>query len=110
MDEPWIRCFPYEQVAKPGSEAALDVVVTNHSTAPKTAACRAVLPRAWHGGASPWHRAEVAPKSEKPMRLVFSIPGDVPPGRYVIPIDVKYAGRDLPQFTEAIAVLPAAHV
>jgi glyoxylase-like metal-dependent hydrolase (beta-lactamase superfamily II) len=105
MDEPWIRCFPYEQRAKAGGKAAVDVVVTNHSAVANTVACRAVLPRAWRGGPGQWSRAEVAPKSEKGVRLLLPIPGDVAPGRYVIPIDVHYADRDLPQFTEAIVVV-----
>ena len=47
MDEPWVRCDPYEQQGKPGGEVAVDVVVTNHSPAANTAACRAILPRRW---------------------------------------------------------------
>ena len=31
MDEPWVRCFPYEQRAKAGNNATLEVVITNHS-------------------------------------------------------------------------------
>ena len=44
MDESWVRCFPYEQTAEPGGNVACDVVVTNHSSEPREAACRAVGP------------------------------------------------------------------
>jgi hypothetical protein len=38
-------------------------------------------------------------------RLTLPVPANAPPGRYVVPIDVKYADHDLPQFTEAIVVI-----
>ena len=44
-------------------------------------------------------------KSEGRIRLGFSIPADVTPGRYVIPVDVRYDRWALPQFTEAIVEL-----
>ena len=47
MDEPWVRCHPYEQRAAAGGDVAVDVVITNHSAVPQTAACRVVLPRGW---------------------------------------------------------------
>jgi hypothetical protein len=117
MDEPWIRCHPYEQKAAPGSELQIGVVITNHSTEPRPAACRAVLPRSWTGtsghqtvataGQDPgeWPHAEVSAKSEGRVRLALSVPAGVKPGRYVIPVDVRYGRRMLPQFQEAIVVV-----
>jgi len=105
MDEPWIRCFPYEQKAEAGKKASLEVVATNHSPVPRTLTCRAVLPRAWRGGTTDWTTVEAAPKSDAKTRLTLSVPANAAPGRYVIPVDIKYADRDLPQFTEAIVVL-----
>jgi uncharacterized membrane protein len=105
MDEPWVRCHPYEQKAEAGKKLALDVVVTNHSAVPRTLACRAVLPRAWHGGTTDWTTVEASPKSDARTRLTLSVPAHATPGRYVVPVDIKYADHDLPQFTEAIVVL-----
>jgi hypothetical protein len=33
------------------------------------------------------------------------VPADAQPGRYVIPIDLVYGDRPLPEFTEAIVVV-----
>jgi len=105
MDEPWVRCHPYEQQVRPGTTAAIEVVATNHSAAPRVLACRAIPPRAWRAGPTDWSRVEAAPKREGRARLALPIPANLPPGRYVVPIDVKYAQHDLPQFTEAIMVV-----
>jgi len=118
MDEPWVRCHPYEQNAKPGDAASFDVVVTNHSTEPREAACRAVLPKVWGGAVLPplmaesdqgrlsgWMRVRIPPKTEGRMRLTAPVPSSAKPGRYVIPVDLWYADRPLPQFTEAIVVV-----
>ena len=107
MDEPWVRCHPYEQRAKPGGKVTFRVVVTNHSAEPRKAACRAVLPRAWGDGerVTEWSRTAIPAKTEGELPLSLPIPADVPPGRYVIPVDVQYGDRGLPQFTEAIVVV-----
>ncbi len=113
LDEPWVRCDPYEQKAVAGKLVRLDLVVTNHSTEPRRVACRAVLPRAW-GAAPPtplptaapgWTTAEVASKRDGRLRLSLRVPVGVEPGRYVVPIDVQYGQHVLPQFTEAIVVV-----
>ncbi len=117
MDESWVRCFPYEQKARPGKSLAIDVVITNHSTRPRRAACRVVLPGRWMPeGRRPspaidpeqvatWPSAQVPSKSEKAIRLTVSVPQEAPPGRYVLPVDVAYHDRLLPQFAEAIVVV-----
>ena len=119
MDEPWLRCDPYEQKAKAGQEVSLQLVITNHSSQPQAAACRPIVPRSWDGKgtdpawpsqaerarAIPWYEAEVAAKSEGHIRFSLRIPAGVKPGRYVVPLDVRYGRWALPQFTEAIIVL-----
>lgn len=116
MDEPWARCSPYEQKASAGSQVTVELVITNHSAAACKAACRAVLPRAWGatvpaamGVAAPagpgWTTAEVPSKRDGRLRFSFRIPAHVGPGRYVIPVDLFYGDRALPQFTEAIVVV-----
>jgi hypothetical protein len=105
MDEPWVRCHPYEQKGRAGASAAFEVAVTNHSAAPRTLTCRAVLPRSLGGGTTEWNTVTVAAKRDGQIRLTVPIPATAAPGRYIIPVDVKYADHDLPQFAEAMVVL-----
>jgi glyoxylase-like metal-dependent hydrolase (beta-lactamase superfamily II) len=112
MDEPWVRCHPYEQQAAPGKEAGIDVVVTNHSATSRAVACRAVVPRAWAparpgepGGVGDWVRGELPAKTEGRLRLPLRVADSAQRGRHVIAVDVVYGDRDLPQFTEAIIVV-----
>jgi glyoxylase-like metal-dependent hydrolase (beta-lactamase superfamily II) len=119
MDEPWVRCQPYEQKASPGGKAAFDVVVMNHSAVARLAACRALLPRAWDRAfsrrsaaaasqpapATDWASVAVPAKTEGRARLSFGVPRGAKRGRYVIPVDVRYGDWTLPQFTEGIVVL-----
>ena len=105
MDEPWVRCHPYEQEAAAGKKASFDVVVTNHSTGPRTAACRAVLPRAWGREATDWARTKIPAKTDGRVRLSFEVPRNAKPGRYIIPIDLRYGDLSLPQFTEGIVAV-----
>ncbi len=105
MDETWVRCFPYEQKTAAGKEIALDVVITNHSPRASQARCRAVLPAAWRAEPAAWTEAEIAPKREGRLRMTVAVPARVEPGRYVVPIDLRYGKWDLPQFREAILVV-----
>ena len=52
-----------------------------------------------------WPHAEVPAKAEGEVRLAFRVPAGVEPGRYVVPVDLSYGGRALPQFTEAVVVV-----
>jgi len=104
-DECWVRCFPYEQKVQPGAIAGLDVVVTNHSAVPQAAACRPVPPRAWKSGPQPWVEGKLAPKQEGRLALRIAIPAQLPAGRHVLPVDIRYGQRVLPQWTEAILVV-----
>ena len=101
-DASWVRCFPYTQTAKAGDNIALEVVVTNHSTKAVPARCRAVLPSVLAGEATAWVDATIPAKTEGQLPIRFDIPSNTPPGRYVVPVDVKYGAWDLPQFAEAI--------
>ncbi|NQU21265.1 MAG: MBL fold metallo-hydrolase [Candidatus Nealsonbacteria bacterium] len=101
-DASWVRCHPYTQQVRPGERVRLGVVVTNHSTKPNTVRCRAVLPKALGPARTSWSKLDVPAKAEKPLPIEFDIPMGVPSGRYVVPIDVQYGQRNLPQFTEAI--------
>ncbi|MBM3890037.1 MAG: MBL fold metallo-hydrolase [Verrucomicrobia bacterium] len=105
LDEAWVRCHPYEQEVAPGSRANFRVVVTNHSEEPHRAECRAAPPRALSGRVTEWASVEIPKKSDGHVALEIAVPAGTPSGRYVIPVDVRYAGKDLPQFKEAILVV-----
>ena len=102
IDEHWIRCFPYEQHVTAGSTVRLQVVITNHSTEPRCATCRAVFPDAWGPVAADFARIIVPPKREGAVSLRWRVPRNVQQGRYVVPVDVIYGDRFLPQIAEAI--------
>jgi len=119
MDEPWVRCHPYEQKVAAGKKAAFDVVVTNHAAGPRRTEARAVLPHVWDHAFSrrrrdvaakpnpvtDWVKAGIAAKREGRMRLSLRVPADAKRGRYVIPVDLHFGRRLLPQFTEAVLVV-----
>lgn len=102
IDEHWIRCFPYEQHVLCGSDVIVQVVFTNHSSELREAFCRAVLPKSWRLGATKFYASTIQPRQEGSVPISFEIPENVTPRRYVVPIDVRYAGRFLPQVAEAI--------
>lgn len=105
MDASWVRAFPYEQQASPGSEVKFTVVLTNHSPKAQAAACRAVPPRSWKLGPTEWTGGQIAARSEGPLGVAIRIPAEAKAGRYVVPIDVRFGKWDLPQFSEAIIVV-----
>jgi hypothetical protein len=64
-----------------------------------------VLPGRLGATVSQWTEIEIPAKSEGRAPLEFVVPADAQPGRYVVPIDVRYGDRQLPQFKEAIVVV-----
>ncbi len=112
LDEPWVRCHPYEQQVTPARQVKLQVVVTNHSTCAHKLACRPVLPPRWFTDASlssdpaaHWVRTEIPAKTEGQVELTLSVPANASAGRHVIPIDICFGPWTLPQFTEAVFVI-----
>jgi hypothetical protein len=101
-DATWVRTEPYTQRAKPGGIVAVDVVLMNHSRQAHPAAARAVLPRILGGQSTPWSDAQVMAKAEGRLRVACRLSEHASPGRYVVPLDVKFGPWDLPQWTEAI--------
>jgi len=104
MDEHWVRCHPYEQVATPGGTVQLEVVVTNHSGEGRRVVCQPVLPDQWRTRVASQGML-VAPRSEGHLAFVFGVPRDAERGRWVVPVDVTYHDRRLGQFREAIIVV-----
>jgi glyoxylase-like metal-dependent hydrolase (beta-lactamase superfamily II) len=104
-DDSWARAFPYEQERPAGATADFSLVLTNYSSGPREASCRAILPRAWDTAATAWSPATIPAGHDGAIRLTLRIPPTAVPGRYVIPIDVRYDRWRLPQWTEAIVVV-----
>lgn len=113
LDGLWVRCDPYEQAVESGTGISIDVVITNHSARQQSAACRAILPGGWDSGATDprwpsdsgsgaWANVAIPPKTDGRVRLAFTVPASTRPGRYVVPVDLRYGARALPQFSETI--------
>lgn len=106
-DDSWVRAFPYEQQRTAGAKAEFAVVITNYSPAPRETQCRAILPRAWAMKPTSWQAASIPAQQDGRIRLSIAIPPTAEPGRYVIPVDVRYDRWLLPQWTEAVVVVHA---
>jgi glyoxylase-like metal-dependent hydrolase (beta-lactamase superfamily II) len=104
LDEHWVRCQPYEQEVAPGAGADVTVRITNHSAIAHEATCQPVLPRGW---ASIAPTATTIPaRADGGLRFRIPVPAGTPPGQYVIPFTLDYAGRRLAQFREALITVP----
>ena len=106
IDEWWVRCCPYEMHASPGETVEFEIAVTNHAAESKQAECRAILPSAWSKSGkrarTVWVSVTIPSKKDGRMKVRFTIPKDAKPGRTAIPVDVRFADKELPRFTEAV--------
>ena len=105
MDDQWIRCCPYEQDVAPGENASLQVEITNHSLAPRTAIAQPILPESW-GIEIDTAETTIPPKADGHIQFSIPIPQhcDVIE-RVIIPVEITYNDKPLGQFREAIFVL-----
>ena len=104
MDESWIRTFPYEQQAKPGEGVASK---SSSQTIRLNRAKRRATGDAAKLGPSDRGLAEhlSTGQSGNPTDYPPRDPRRTRPGRYPIPLDIRYGDRLLPQFTETIIVV-----
>lgn len=102
LDASWVRCDPYVQKTSPGKPPGVEVVVTNHSAEPRRVRMRAAVPAALGGKPSEWAEINVPAKSEGRTAIRLPAVPESATGRHVVPIDVHYGERMLPQFAEAI--------
>lgn len=102
IDENWVRCHPYEQTLSPGQRAHVEVVITNHSSAARRAECAMVFPRDWHIQKGGTGVAVIGAGEEGAVSLSWDMPEPASRGRFILPVDLAYGGRILPQVTEAI--------
>ena len=104
MDEHWVRPSPYEQDVILGEITTLRLTVANHSSQPRIASCRPILPEAW-GVDVPEQAVTIPPKQEGHFTFSIPIPTHANGAqRTVIPLEVTYDGQVLGQFREAIFV------
>ena len=104
LDEHWVRCHPYEQQVAPGGQAHIEIVFTNHSPETRVATCRPVAPAKW-GLELCSQTLTVDPKAEGAVGFGITVPSSASPGRWILPVDVTYAGRHLGQYREAVIVV-----
>lgn len=114
LDPWWVMSRPYELHVKAGAEAVFDVILMNHSAVANKAACRANPPRAWGGKELPpasladlaaWSKAEIPAKTEGRIQTKLPVPQGTEPGRYIIPVDLRYGPWTLPQFSALILIV-----
>jgi glyoxylase-like metal-dependent hydrolase (beta-lactamase superfamily II) len=103
LDPEWVRTYPYRQTAKPGRTAALEVKIYNHSDSDRRAFVAIAAPAGWRATAAPG--ATVAAHSEGTLRFTLSLPAGAR-GRSVLGVNVRFGGRDLGEFAEAIVDCP----
>lgn len=104
LDEQWVRCYPYEQQVTPGEEVQLQVQIDNHSPVDGRARCRPLLPAEWNV-APPAEQATIPAHSAGAVELLFSVPLDARPGRWIIPISFTWQDRSLGPFREAVLLV-----
>ncbi len=103
IDENWVRCVPYEQVARAGDAVTVYAAITNHSEERRRARTRVHLPGSWSGSSlTPYVTRELLPGRESFLRVRFEVPISAVPGRYVLPVDLGLDALSLPQFSETI--------
>lgn len=104
-DEWWVRSYPFEQEACPGSKLAIDVQFTNHGDRAARAAAEPVLPAGWRWQKRALARTSVPARAEGAVRIWLCLPADAEPARHVIPLRVWWAGRYLGQCRHAVVVV-----
>ena len=109
LDTWWVRTYPYEQSSAAGATIALDVQFTNHGKQRARGQVEPVLPEGWN-----WDREKsqseidahprtcglVRPgrsDSDVSARIWLTIPENVSPGQYIIPLRITWDGRYLGQ-------------
>ena len=100
LDLHWVRCDPYEQCVAAGDYATVLVRVTNHSDEARTLHAALATPVSWNAPLPA--TATIPAKSDGAVPFRLRIPGETPPGRYVLPADITYHGRPLGPIREAI--------
>lgn len=101
LDPYWIRAYPYRQSALPGSTITIEARVYNHSPHTRRVSVELRIPSGWTlqnaSGA-----ADIAGHSEGVVRLMATTPAQPLQRREVVGLAVRFDGRNLGEFAEAI--------
>ena len=103
-DVGWVRTYPYEQDVFRGRSAMVRVQFTNHSSSVSRAKAEPVLPKGWANLSFSAMTSNVAiePKKDGYIPLEITVPENIPPGQYIIPIRITWNDRYLGQIRHAI--------
>ncbi|MBC8235440.1 MBL fold metallo-hydrolase [bacterium] len=107
LDPQWIRCYPYNQVVKSGSEVHFEICVLNHSNIPHTASVSIRLPEGWQviNGCG---EKQIAPKTEGRIRLSARAPKSgtsathLERSRHIVGFVIQYDDLCLGEIAESI--------
>jgi hypothetical protein len=102
LDPWWIRTWPYDQEALPGSTVRVEVQFTNHGDAPARAEVEPVVPEGWQWNDSANAATDVAGKADGAVAIGLKIAEGARPGRYTIPMRVTWDGEYLGQYRHGI--------
>ena len=100
LDPYWVRAYPYRQSILPGQPVTLEVIIFNHSEAPRLAKVTLRAPAGWK--VIPSAPIRILPHSEGRIRLAAVAPLEPPRRREVLGLAVQFGARNLGEMTEAI--------
>ena len=100
-DPRWIRCYPYNQTVRSGSEVNFELCVLNHSDISHTASVSIRLPEGWQivNGCS---EKQIPPKTEVRISLSARAPMIPERSRQIVGFVVQYDDLRLGEIAEAI--------
>jgi uncharacterized membrane protein len=103
LDEQWARFYPYTAQVKPGQQAALKVVVRNHSAARQEFRVTAHTPTGWHIPVSE-QRVSIDGHEEGAVTIRFPVPRTAK-GLSIIIADVSFGPWVLKEWAEAMVTV-----
>ena len=103
LNPSWVRLYPYQIQARPGSTSSLDLRVRNYRSRPMHLEAALVLPAGWK--ASPERVAlTVAPRQDSSAGFSVTIPQEWDPERprVAVAADIRADGKYLGQVAEGV--------
>ncbi len=104
-DEGWIRAYPYQVDACPGSSCVIEVRATNHADQPADLSAAAVPPEGWEQPEQPgetWSTGRESAEWISHAAVTVSVPAGARPGIYPVAFRVTWNGRYLGQVCHAL--------
>ena len=98
LDEQWARFYPYTAEVAPGARVNLEVILRNHSPAPREFRVTPHAPSGWRVPAGPL-RITVPPRAERSVQIPVTAADH---GRAIVTADIATGPWDFREWTEAI--------